>query len=92
MTAEQLEDAEGRDLVLKIHARKAGKIFAAAFQGVVDDVAATVEALGRWNLIAEPPPADPRERALWAKQNRGTGPKPDSLRKRGRTVNYRAGR
>jgi hypothetical protein len=61
MTAEQLEDPEGRRLVEQIHARKAA-------------------------------PTDPRERALWAKQQRGAGPKPEGLRKRGRVISYRDNR
>ena len=35
------------------------------------------------------PPADPRARALAAKQQRGTGPQPDTLRNRGRINRYK---
>lgn len=39
-------------------------------QGIVQ----ALEALRDAGLVAEEQPTDPRERALWAKRNRGTGP------------------
>ena len=35
------------------------------------------------------PPADPRARALWAKQQQGHGPAMTPLRVRGRTTHYK---
>lgn len=39
--------------------------------------------------LSPTPPADPRARALWAKQSRGTGPIPEPLRTRGRNNHYK---
>ena len=36
-----------------------------------------------------PPPADPRARALWAKEQQGHGPAMTPLRVRGRTTHYK---
>lgn len=43
---------------------------------------------GRW-AKTEQPPADPRARALWAKQQQGHGPAMTPLRVRGRTTHYK---
>ena len=43
---------------------------------------------GRW-AKTEQPPADPRARALWAKEQQGHGPTPDNLTKRGRITRYK---
>lgn len=48
-----------------------------------------IKMLGKALGIPEQPPHDPRERALWAKRNRGTGPNATPLRVRGRTTHYR---
>ena len=62
--------------------------FADAMGETADSVHRFIESLQCADVILTPAPTDPRERALWAKQNRGTGPAPDSLRKRGRTTRY----
>ena len=43
---------------------------------------------GRW-AKTEQSPADPRARALWAKEQQGHGPEVDLLRNRGRINHYR---
>lgn len=51
-------------------------------------VSAFAQAMQRAGVIATPPPADPRERALRAKQRRGNGPDVGALKERGRVTKY----
>lgn len=51
--------------------------FIDALNKVLDDAAAVVTDFLRANgVIPPPPPTDPRERSLWLRQNRNTGPRP----------------
>lgn len=55
-----------------------------SFSDAVAHVVNTVrDAMRGANLLPEDPPTDPKERALWLKQRRNTGPeKPKNWRKR----------
>lgn len=74
--------------------------FGEALQGICDlvggifrDIAAAyqplIETLQEAGAIPTPPPADPRERALWMRDHRNTGPAPEPLRTRGRVTGYK---
>ena len=47
---------------------------AAAFARAAEALRPALAQLRESGLIPEEPPSDPRERALWARQHRGTGP------------------
>lgn len=60
-----------------------------AFRDISAAFQPLVESLQDLGVIEPPPPTDPREFALWHKQQRGTGPNATPLRVRGRTTHYK---
>lgn len=61
----------------------------AAFEEMAEVIRKVTEALQAANIIETPPPNGPRERALWARQRRNTGPAPANLTQRGRVTHYK---
>ena len=57
------------------------------FADAFEFTATQIQLLGQ-ALEATDPPADPRARALWAKQHQGNGPQPEAMRVRGRNNKY----
>jgi len=56
------------------HMQAIGQQIQAVWEGVADRLRDVHAALQRSGLLDDRPPADPRARALWLRQHRGTGP------------------
>ena len=64
--------------------KAAGEAFATFARHAADTYAKVRAVMDRIDPAPEEPPTDPRERALWVRRNRNTGPAHDPHRHRGR--------
>lgn len=62
---------------------EASRVFGEAARRMSEAVKKIGPVLDKAGLIPDEPPTDPRERALWARQHRNTGPTRDPHRHRG---------
>ena len=71
-------------------AEEVGQAWVDAWRDISEALVPIAEQLQRSGLIEEQPPTDPRERALWLRRNRNTGPSASA--RAPRTINPRRGR